>query len=82
MIERPTTPSQAEIDQAMARARQLHARAFADVFTWLAEALRRRAHALRGACGTAVYGGMSRMQSNLEMAPVAAVNPERSCPQG
>ena len=81
MTERPTTPSQAEIDEAMARARRLHALAFGDVFTWLAEALRRRARAVRGAFRTAA-AGMSRLLSNVEMARVAAVNPERTCPQG
>ena len=45
------------IDRAMARARKLRARAFGDVFTWLADALRRHAHTIRGACRTAVSEG-------------------------
>ena len=41
MLDRPATPSQAEIDQAMTRGRQMRARAFGDVLSWLADALRR-----------------------------------------
>ena len=82
MIERPTTPSQAEIDRAMIRARQLHARAFGDVFTKLAGALRRRAHAVRGAWRTSMSKGMSRLLPSLETAKVPAVDPAQSCPTG
>ena len=81
MTERPTTPSQAEIDQAMARARRLHARAFGDVFTRLADALRRRVRAVRSACRTTT-AGISRLLPDVKMTQVAAVNPERTCPQG
>ena len=35
MITTQPTPSPAEIDQAIARARQLRSQAFADAFTWL-----------------------------------------------
>ena len=80
MTERPTTPSQAEIDQAMARARRLHALAFSDVFTWLAEALQRCGRTAWGAFRMAT-AGMFRRPSNVEMAQAAAVNPERACPQ-
>ena len=45
MLDRPATPSQAEIDQAMKRGRQMRARAFVDVLSWLADALRRSARA-------------------------------------
>ncbi len=36
MIQRPSLPSQAEIDQALARGRQLRAQAFANAFARLA----------------------------------------------
>lgn len=36
MIQRPHTPSQAEIDRALARGRQLRAQAFAGAFARLA----------------------------------------------
>ncbi len=41
MLKRPTTPSQAEIDQAMKRGRQMRADAFGDMVSWIANALRR-----------------------------------------
>lgn len=82
MIERPPTPSQAEIDHAMARARKLRARAFGDTFGWLAEALRRHAHAIRKACGTAVSTGAARLRLNVEMPEVPAVGPNRPCLNG
>ena len=82
MIERPTTPSQAEIDRAMIRARQLRARAFGDVFSQLAGALRTRAHAVRGVWRTSMSKGMFRLQPRLETARVPAVNPTQPCPTG
>ena len=82
MIERPTTPSQAEIDRAMIRARQLHARAFGDVFIRLAGALRRRAHAVREAWRMSMSKGMSRLRPSLETAKAPAVDPTQPCPAG
>jgi len=82
MIERPPTPSQAEIDRAMARARKLHARAFGDVFTWLADALRRHARTIRRAGRTTVSREMARLRPNLEMAKVPVVDPNRPCLNG
>ena len=82
MIERPTTPSQAEIDRAMARARKLHARAFSDVFTWLANALRRQARTIRSAITAAGSREMARLRLNPEMAEVPAVHPNRPCLNG
>ena len=82
MIERTPTPSQAEIDRAMARARKLHARAFGDVFTWLADVLRRHARMIRSASGTVVSAGMARLRLNLEMDNVPAVDPNRPCLSG
>ena len=82
MIERPTTPSQAEIDRAMARARKLRARAFSDVFTWLANALRRQARTIRSAFTTAGSREMACLRLNPELAEVPAVNPNRPCLNG
>ena len=62
MTERTPTPSQAEIDRAMANARKLHALAFGDVLTWLADALRRHARAIRSAFGTAVSMETARLR--------------------
>ncbi len=47
MIERHHIPSQAEIDQAVARGRQLRAHAFADAFAQLRAFLAARLAALR-----------------------------------
>jgi len=41
MLKRPTTPSQAEIDQAMKRGRQMRADAFGDMVSWIAATFRR-----------------------------------------
>ncbi|MCY4221276.1 MAG: hypothetical protein OXC25_04840 [Thiotrichales bacterium] len=41
MLKRPTTPSQAEIDQAMKRGRQMRADAFGDMASWIADVFRR-----------------------------------------
>ena len=82
MIERPTTPSKAEIDRAMARARQLHARAFGDVFNWLADALRRQARTIRRASTTLASREMARLRLNMEMAKARPVEPGRPCLNG
>ena len=82
MIERTPTPSQAEIDRAMARARQLHARAFGDVFTWLADALRRHARTIPRASATALSRELARLRLNPGMAKVPAVGPKRPCLSG
>ena len=82
MTERTPTPSQAEIDRAMARARKLHALAFGDVFTWLADALRRHARTIRRAFRTAATKEMARLRLNLEIARVPAVDRNRPCLNG
>ena len=41
MLKRPITPSQAEIDQAMKRGRQMRADAFGDMVSWIADVFRR-----------------------------------------
>lgn len=82
MTDRTPTPSQAEIDRAMARARKLHAHAFGDVFTWLAHALRRHARTMRNAWGTTVSREMARLPLHLETAKVPAADPNRPCLNG